>query len=33
MNIKEAIRNPRVRELIETIWNPEEVSWFDRSDS
>jgi hypothetical protein len=28
MNIKEAIGNPRVGELIETVWNPEEVSWL-----
>jgi hypothetical protein len=29
MNTKEAIRNLRVRELIETIWKPEKVAWFD----
>jgi hypothetical protein len=29
MNTKEMIGNPRVMEPIETVWNPEKVSWFD----
>jgi hypothetical protein len=29
MNIEEAIRNPKVRKPIKTVWNPKMVSWFD----
>jgi hypothetical protein len=29
MNIEEAIGNLKVGKLIETVWDPKTVSWFD----